>query len=203
MAKHPPTKHGSSKIRFIMLEADLAEGDINSVVTAIQNALRPNSTTQHVRLAAPSVSNLAVENEINNHAVESSIDGDEMSVEDEVSPPAIKQTRPRKLPTPKIIEFDLQGGISFEAYAKMHPSKNDAERFLVVLAWFKEHRPDIQVTVNHVYTCYRALKWPSGIQDFGSPIRKLKQQQEVERTGRGTYQINHMGIRRVEELGKS
>lgn len=34
-------KSGNSRIRFIMLEADLSEGDLSQVTSAIQNALRP------------------------------------------------------------------------------------------------------------------------------------------------------------------
>jgi hypothetical protein len=54
---------------------------------------------------------------------------------------------------------------------------------------------------NHVYTCYRAAKWPTDIADFGAPLRNLKHQQLMIQTEEG-YVINHLGLARVEEQGK-
>ena len=43
MAKSGTTRSGgTSRIRFIMLDAELAEGDLTQIAQAIQNALRPN-----------------------------------------------------------------------------------------------------------------------------------------------------------------
>lgn len=89
----------------------------------------------------------------------------------------------------KVLDLDLNSATSFESFANSHPPKNDTERNLVALAWFKEHRPDEVVTANHVYTCYRALKWPSGIEDFPGVLRNLKAQQLVKSVGRGQYEI--------------
>ena len=115
--------------------------------------------------------------------------------------PAPRQPRPRKPTSMKVLELDLTSAPSFESFATEHMSKNDTERNLVVLAWFKEHRPTEVVTANHVYTCFRKMKWPSGTDDFSSILRSLKSQQLVNSVGRGQYAINHLGIGRVEMLG--
>ncbi|MES0100947.1 hypothetical protein [Mesorhizobium sp. M0019] len=40
MAKQSTSKNGTSRIRFIMLDAEIPEGDLNQITLAIQNALR-------------------------------------------------------------------------------------------------------------------------------------------------------------------
>ncbi|MES0099762.1 hypothetical protein [Mesorhizobium sp. M0019] len=125
---------------------------------------------------------------------------DDAQMESATARPA-REGRPRKPTVPKVLELDLMSGGSFEAFANEHTPKNDTERNLVVLAWFKEHRPDEAVTANHVYTCYRAIKWPSGIDDFSWPLRALKKEQLVTSPHRGQYAINHLGIARVEKMG--
>jgi len=81
--------------------------------------------------------------------------------------------------------------------------KNENEKNLVILAWFKDHRNDEPVTMNHVYTCYRAMKWSTAIDDFASTLRKLKSTQLVKSSGRGQYVINHLGMARVEKMSAS
>jgi len=200
LAKQPPSKSGTSRIRFIMLDAEIPEGDLSQITAAIQNALKPTTTIIQQRLpAAPSVqlaSDAAGEDDLE-------IDFSEIETLEEVSAPsrAKEPKQPRKPTVPKVLELDLTTGTSFESFANAHPPKNDTERNLVVLAWHKEHRPDEPVTANHVYTCYRAVKWPSGIDDFSWPLRALKKEQLVKSTGRGQYEINHLGIARVDSMG--
>ena len=46
------------------------------------------------------------------------------------------------------------------------------------------------------------MKWPSGIDGYSpSILRSLKSQQLVKSVGRGEYEINHIGIARVEAMG--
>lgn len=202
MAKQPAPKSGMARIRFIMLDAEIPEGDLSQVTAAIQNALKPATTIIQQRLptqAAPALPNGAGD-------TETEFDPDTVELEDEIptEAPAPRQTRdakPRKPTSMKVLELDLTTAPSFDGFATEHMPKNDTERNLVALAWFKEHRPDEVVTANHVYTCYRAMKWPSGIDDFPAILRSLKAQQLVKSVGRGQYEINHLGIARVEKLG--
>lgn len=201
MAKQPSSKGGTSRIRFIMLDAEIPEGDLNQITTAIQNALKPTTVIQQrLPSASPTV---ALPNapmpELDEDAVI------EAEPEEEAAAPqssrAARERRPRKPTVPKVLELDLTSGTSFESFANRHVPKNDVERNLVVLAWFKEYRPEEAVTANHVYTCYRAMKWPSGIDDFSWPLRSLKKEQLVTNPVRGQYIINHLGLARVEKMG--
>lgn len=202
MAKQPTNKGGTSRIRFIMIDAEIPEGDLSEITSAIQNALKPTTTIIQQRLPAQASPPLP------NGSFDTGAEYDDGANELEDEAPAEtstarhpRETRARKPTVPKVLELDLTSGVSFESYATEHAPKSEPDRNLVVLAWFKEHRSDEAVTANHVYTCYRAMKWPSGIDDFSWPLRALKKEQLVTSTGRGQYTINHLGIARVEKMG--
>jgi hypothetical protein len=202
VAKQMNSKNGTSRIRFIMLDAEMPEGDLSQITLAIQNALKPTATIVERRLPPLTPAPLL------NGAQNADADVEEEFADDnaEVSPEAVssrqqRETRPRKPTVPKVLEMDLTSGVSFETFVAEHATpKNDIERNLIILAWFKENRPDEAVTANHVYTCYRAIKWPSGIDDFSWPLRSLKKDQLVTSPARGQYAINHIGIARVEKM---
>lgn len=200
MVKQTASKNGTSRIRFIMLDAEIPEGDLSQITSAIQNALKPSTTIIQQRFPSQSpvaLTNGALESEMEEEELVDA--GEEARSDSETSRP-VRESRPRRPTVPKVLELDLASGVPFETFASLHTPKNDTERNLVVLAWFKEHRPDEAVTANHVYTCYRAVKWPSGIDDFSRPLRSLKKYQFVMSPGRGQYAINHLGIARVEAL---
>lgn len=201
MAKQPTSKSGTSRIRFIMLDAEIPEGDLSQITAAIQNALKPTTTVIQQRL--PAASNVQLSSQGGqDEDLDAEFTEAELPEEAEAATPRSREPKqPRKPTVPKVLDLDLTTGVSFESFAGDHPPKNDTERNLVVLAWYKEHRPDEHVTSNHVYTCYRAMKWPSGIDDFSWPLRALKKEQLVKSTGRGQYEINHLGIARVESMG--
>lgn len=185
-----------------MLDAEIPEGDLNQITLAIQNALKPTTHIVQQRLSSTSAS-ATLANGVQD--TEAEFDGEEVVLGEEADSELIvrpaREPRVRKPTSMKVLDIDLTAEPSFESFADSHAPKNDTERNLVALAWFKEHRPDMVVTPNHVYTCYRALKWPSGIEDFPGILRNLKAQQLVKSVGRGQYEINHLGIARVEKMG--
>lgn len=200
MAKQTKSSGGASRIRFIMLDAEIPEGDLSQITEAIQNALKPTTTIIQQR-----VQNRPAFTTLSSDTVEVDEDQEFETVEAEdtveAKPARAKPSKPRKPTTPKVLELDLSSGISLEEYATPKAPKNEPERNLVILAWFHEHRDKEPVTVNHVYTCYRALKWPSGIDDFSWPLRSLKKEQLIGSPSRGQYIINHLGLARVEKMG--
>ncbi|MBM6593085.1 hypothetical protein [Microvirga pudoricolor] len=188
---------GTSRIRFIMVEAEIADGDVGQITQAIQNALRgPAAPAQ--RITAPNGTRAIA------HQEPPEIEG-EVEVEDEAqaeeAPRAAKQRGPRKpAATPQVLDLDLTSDVSLATFAQKASPKSHAKRFLLIAAWFKEHRDVDTITVDHVYTCYRALKWPTGIADFAQPLRDLKGEQYFTTPERGHYMINHLGLAEVENL---
>jgi hypothetical protein len=199
MAKQPISKGGTTKVRFVFLEAEGPEGDIAQLAAAIQTALGPKQTVIQQRIPAQHSQQTIEAGNADDTALELGYE-DEEAEEAPVSR-AVREPRVRKVTAPKVLDLDLTTEVSLASFVENHPAKNDIERNLVVAAWFKEHRSEDAITAGHVFTCYKALKWPLGIADFAWPLRALKKDQVMTSSGRGLYAINHLGIARVQKLG--
>jgi hypothetical protein len=193
---------GPSRVRFIMLDADLNDGDLTQITQAIQNALRPQSNgpparvPQQIRLPVlpPTDEEITV-------SPEGHIDEPEVVVDEQ--PRAASGSReprpPRKFRTPQVLtDVDLNSPVSFFDYAKDRNLTSDRKKYLAVAAWFKEHRGVDAISADHVYTCFRAIKWNTQIDDFQAPLRALKRDQFMGSTGRGLFAINHLGLAEVD-----
>jgi hypothetical protein len=192
---------GPSKIRFIMVEAEIADGDLSQITLAIQNALRGSTPTNH-RVAALPATKLAQHAEVALDAEDEMEAEIEPLVEKIIRAP--KTSIARKPPAkPTVIAFDLTSDVSLENFTSKLTVTSASKRFLAIAAWFHLHRSLDSITVNHVYTCYRALKWPSGIKDFSQPLRDLKFAQLVTSPEKAHYSINHLGLAEVEKMGNS
>jgi hypothetical protein len=180
-----------------MLDAELPEGDLTQVTQAIQNALRPNPAIQSRAIAAPVLAPRIDD-------VQPVEDEQDISDDPAATPPkparAERASRPRRYPSPEVIEVDLLSELSFSDYVADKKIDSDADRFLTVAAWFKEYRKVNEITVNHVYTCYRAAHWPTNIEDFAKPLRHLKSRKLMTSPSRGLFSINHIGLAQVTAL---
>lgn len=199
MAKQPAPKNGKARIRFIMLEAEIPEGDLTQITQAIQNALKPATFVQQRILPVGSTEFLNSEN-----SGDMDIDDglSEFSPEGEAAvPKSTGPSKPRSYPVPKVVDdVDLNSDISLEAFAAGKQPKSDVDRHLLVAAWFKECRSTDVVSADEIYTGYRKLGWSTAIDDFGKPLRSLKQVQLMKSAGRGLYAINHLGLDKVNGM---
>jgi hypothetical protein len=206
MAKATPPKSsaGSARIRFIMLEAEIPEGDLSQFTHAIQHALRPTTIT----VASPRISSSPTQrvpehvNDVEVNAEASTIETateEPESAGDEAPTRTPRKSAPR---SPKVlVDVDLTSDPSFAAFANETKPDSHLKRNLVVAAWFKQARRVDAITMDHVYTCYRSVKWPSDIPDFGSSLRALKRNQKMTQSDQG-FVINHLGIQEVDDLRK-
>jgi len=199
VAKQPTSKTGTSRIRFIMLDAEIPDGDLSQITAAIQNALKPATIVQQrvVSLAQPAslTDGTSAEDTLEDDVID--LESSEIAANAKPS----RAPRNRKPTTPDVLDADLTSDVSLESFAGEHPPTSEPERCLVIAAWFKEHREVAAITTSHVYTAYRSLKW-SLIEDFGWPLRWLKKERYMSSPARGEYVINHLGIDRVNKLGK-
>ena len=200
MVKQPSKGNGSSRIRVVMIDAEIAEGELGQIAAAIQNALRPSVTVAQrpaAQLTAPT-QNGGVET-----VLEEPMEDDFDEADEGVTKPAApsKPRKPRKPTTPEVLELDLISDVSLESFAVKHPAEKESDRNLVIATWFKEHRQTPAITSSHVYTAYRQLKWSVAIEDFSWPLRYLKKEKFMGAgTARGEYVINHLGIDRVNKM---
>ena len=193
MAKRSTKGTGTSKIRFIMLDAEMPEGDLSEITAAIQNALRP-ATVVNTRQVGKPVQMLSSDED----------DQEEVAdFEDADVEPASKPAAKRRPAKRKVVDLDLDSDVSLASFAEKYPPKSDQERFLVALLWMKEHRPDLDaISADHLFTAFRRMEWPSGAKDFTQPLRTLKKDQFVDSESRGSYVINHVGEARVKKLAE-
>jgi hypothetical protein len=203
MAKNSTGKTGGpSHVRFIMFEADLAEGEVGQVLQTIQSALRPAATSTIQRIAPPLAPTkpLAPEpQQVRENDVHIEEVLQETEIADTASTPARTRGPRKPAPTPKVIDLDIKSEVSLAPFAEKLNPKSNNHRYLVIAAWLHKHRIDV-ITVDHIYTCYRSMGWSTDIPDFAQPLRLLKHQQLFTSPERGKYAINHLGLDRAEKL---
>lgn len=199
MAKQPVSRGGTTKVRFMLLEAEGAESDLTQIFAAIQNAVKPSTTIIQQRLSSSAPEQLLVADGSNDGQA-SDEEIDDLVVEVEKTQRS-KPKASRKPTTPEVLELDFDSELSLQSFSKIHNSiDSDVDRYLVIAAWFKEHRGQPAITTAHIYTSYRIMEWPVGIEDFGAPLRYLKSQKFMSSGNRGEYVINHLGLARVKKL---
>ncbi len=188
---------GTSRIRFVMVDAEIAEGDIAPITQAIQNALRGSGTGPIQRITSPSK---PVDNNGTAPEVEVELDPDDDVIES--ASESSRSRAPRKpAKTPDVIPLDMNTEVSLRSFAAGKDADSQHKRYLIAAAWLKEHRNIDAVSVGHIYTCYRSMEWPTNIPDFAQPLRELKGRKFFAQPSRGMYAINHLGLDYVRKLG--
>lgn len=203
MAKAYAGKSGAtSRIRFVMVDAEIAEGEIGPITQAIQNALGGPAPVAFRRLVSPSKAPTQEANGGHNSESETSTEGDQELVESDETPTS-RQPRVRRAvsKTPKVVPIDMNEEVSLASFAKGKDAKSQNKKFLIAAAWLKEHRGVDAVTDGHIYTCFKSMGWSTNIPDFSQPLRDLKaKHQYFEKSDKG-YEINHLGLDYVKKLG--
>lgn len=200
MAKKPPQNSGTSRVRFIMLEAEIPEGDLTQITTAIQNALKPASVA--MPRAPKQTVQVLTSSEAEADADTSSEEFEAENYVDEVTPARTSAPRNRKPVSRTVLEIDLEGENPFADFVESYPPETERDKHLVSVAYFCEQRKEItDISADHVYTCFRKMKWSVGSKDFAQPLRDLKRLQLLTAgPSRGTYVINHIGLDHVHKL---
>jgi hypothetical protein len=186
---------GVSRIKLIVLEAEVADDQLHTLTQAFTNALRGP--------AAP-VKRLATTSATNGHAEPEAevLDDAEDELETVDVTPKPRSTTVRKAaPTPEVLPIDFNAyDVTLGNFVAGYKTESHLSRYLVAAAWFHEHGGVAKVTPAHIYSAYRWLKWPLTVKDFAQPLRDLKAQQLFTSSEKGTYTLHHVGLQRVTEL---
>jgi hypothetical protein len=199
-------ERGKVRLRFVEVELEglssTIEEGIKSVVSAMnRTAAGPFSLQQRTNVPPQSPKVLAANGDGSlEDAVQGSLDidiGSDDSHADESTP--IRQKGPTRYTQPKFLkDLDLDGGEKpFRDYAVEHHPETDNHRYLVIASWLKLHRNLDSITIHHVYTCYQKMNWPSQ-KDVGQPFRQMKRKSLFENSGKGQWEITHIGLDRVK-----
>lgn len=127
MAKRPKQGNGSSRVRFIMLEAEMFDGVLSQITNAIQNALKPPAVN------GPGPANGIVKT-IAAEPGDADDEAEGLEYEDieENSPPAPTKTR-RPAKRKVIADMDFESGESLTKFAEQYPPNTDQDRFPVAM----------------------------------------------------------------------
>lgn len=199
---------GRSKLRFVMLDAELNDGDLTELMGAITNALRPAAA-----LSARSVERTALKSSTKSGANEDQMmldtnetpedaEGFEETESDVTATPKAPRAARRAEPRQPKYRDDIAmtgNGVSFVDFVKQNPSKKHARRYLVATVWFNEHGKQATVDIDKIFTAYRAAGWPLGkIKDWDSTFRLLLKQDLVKRVNPGEYAATTIGLGRLQ-----
>lgn len=202
MAKNSSGKTSTpSRVRFVMVEAELGDGDIGPITQAIQNALRsPAPALATKRLSVTKVGDAIVD------FPEMDISADDVEqAESDVDVAETTQTKARgqrkPSPTPDIVDIDMNSDVSLAKFANGKDAKSQNKKYLIAAAWLKEHRNAPGVNAGHIYTCFRSMGWSTNIPDFWQPLRDLKSKKFFIKNENNEYEINHIGLDYVKRLG--
>jgi len=113
-----------------------------------------------------------------------------------------KSGAPRALRTPQPLDLDLTSGeVPFKAFMEQKKPAGDTKRYLAIAQWLKSNLNIDEITMDHVYTCYRSMGW-NVPNDAAVALRNAKSNGWMKKgAGKGTYVINHIGEGVVNDMG--
>jgi hypothetical protein len=203
MAPTKKNENGSrpNRIRFIMLDADISDGNLSELTQAITSAIKP--ATGHIRQLPPRLPApvLAVAGQ-----PVATVDDEEETPDAEVEEPAgddapkTPKAKP-KLPLPTYLhDLDMNGnGAPFKKYAEDKAPKSQVNRYLVSAMWLKEHGNSPTINIDKVYTCYKTAGWPIGIADWDANFRSSVKRDLMRRVSPGEYAITPIGEAQIQK----
>ena len=131
---------------------------------------------------------------------------------DEILPdPTISNgdSRPKRRPAPKaprfLNELDLtKATVQLADFVREKNPEGDMDKYAVIAVWFKQHLNTEEVSIDHIFTAYKALGWQAQLPtDLSQTFRNLKSNKNWLDSGstRGAYKINWNGEGSVNKMG--
>lgn len=108
----------------------------------------------------------------------------------------------RQYPKPDYLDdIDLAADVSFRDFCEGKDLSSDILKYVVLSAWYKEHRGIEEIGGNHAYTCYKFMNWKVP-KDMSQTFRTGKAQKAWFKSGseRGTFILTHTGLDIVTQM---
>jgi hypothetical protein len=115
---------------------------------------------------------------------------------------AVVRTTRRRPRTPKLVDIDLRAGdIPFEEYVAQTAPQSQIEKVLVIAGWYSNYANVKEITVDHVYSGFKAMKWTDVPNDFRVPLADLARKKEFLTKGdRRSWVLNHLGEAELQKM---
>lgn len=202
----------SGKVRFILLDAEINEGNITDITQAIAGALRPATIIQQVITPLPVTPAIEGTNGNVPNAILAGVSLPEVEdVAEAQAAPAAPNKQPRdrndRKPFQGKVLSDLNwdnGDVPFVKFveAKNNP-KTNIGRYLTVATWLKRYHNLDVIGANHVYNGYLKAGWKLMV-DMGATFRKGAENDKryFESKGNGNYAVTPFGSDEADKMGK-
>ncbi|MDP9012664.1 MAG: hypothetical protein M3O41_08440 [Pseudomonadota bacterium] len=122
---------------------------------------------------------------------------------DDESPRQAKRRNPPR--SPEIIELDFNtAAMRLTDFCEKLKPESDTDKYSVIAFWLKHFGIAAEVTMDHIHTGYRHMKWNTPA-DAGQPLRNLKTRQYgyvTKGSKPGAFILNHVGENHVRDLIK-
>ncbi len=191
--KKPDNGPRPNRIRFIMLDADISDGNLSQLTEAITSALKPGSVSIRqlpARTAVPPI--VPTESPAPEEEHDEASGAAAEAPADDIAKAAKANYKP-PLPT-YLHDLDLKGTKkAFKEFAEKKGPSSHAKRCLVAALWLKEYGNSSTITVDQLFTCYKTAGWPLNISDWDVQFRNQVKRDRFRRVSSKEYAITPLG----------
>jgi len=122
--------------------------------------------------------------------IDEEVDDEEPVIE---APGGGSSAKPRKYKF--LDDFDLNAGpMPWKEFAASKAPKTDSDCYLVASLWITENAGLPTFTINHVFTCFRAMQWNEQ-KDFSQPMRLMKSKKSYfDNPSRKSWKLTQVGL---------
>jgi hypothetical protein len=203
----PPKKgdqaKSSNRIRFIMLDADISDGNLSELTQAITNALKP-SGFRPLAAQAP-VKAITAGKEAGEDTEETAEEPIEAEFEEPTTngdaPRAPRPTRQKKSKAPNYLHDLIKDSDALKTFAAEKNPSSKLRQYLTAMYWLKEVNGTPMINIDAVYTFYKTAGWSVGFNDWAQPFHNLVHDDLIRKGDvKGEFTINPTGEDVVKSL---
>jgi hypothetical protein len=186
----------SNKIRFVLVEADISDGNLSELTSAITNALKPSYPLARPALPRPGAQPVlpAAPNGDEPEVSEpEELEAPEAAGEESDAPTTPKAPRKKSFRPPDYIASIVEGdrGKEFRAFAESKAPKSKNAKYLVAAYWLKDNG-HFTANANKVYTLFKTAGWSTGFNDWNQTFHNLVHKEYMRREG-DEWSLNPLG----------
>jgi hypothetical protein len=182
-----------NKIKFVLVEAEISDGNLSELTQAITTALRPSVVhVRQIKNGNAALLTSGAQEEETEVVEQDEAEADDESQEVVAAP---KTSKPKKSKQPDYLDELLppEKMKAFKEFAETKAPDTKTKRYLVATYWLREHGDSPTVNANKIYTCFRAAGWSTGFTDWGQTFHNLVFKDYLRKAGAGEFALTTLG----------
>lgn len=201
------------KLRWMELDVEGVTTDLVEGFKSFATALTRGKGSIEPRVLAPpkptSTSTVAMDDDVPEES--ENLETNSEGPEDDSSPVILGNgsDRPKRRAAPKapkfLSELDLtKAPTQLADFVQAKNPDGDMDKYAVIAVWFKQFVNTDEITIDHIFTAYKALGWQAQLpDDLSQTFRNLKNNKNWFDSGskRGCYKVNWNGESAVTKMG--